>query len=94
MYKIETHLHTKPVSACARFEPEEMIGFYKDAGYSTVFISDHFSPSHFDKLGDELTWAQKVDLLYESFIRAKKKAKNLELRFCFRLSIRYTITTI
>ena len=83
MYKIETHLHTKPVSACARFEPEEMIGFYKDAGYSTVFISDHFSPSHFDKLGDELTWAQKVDLLYESFIRARKKGEELGITVLF-----------
>ncbi len=83
IYKIETHLHTKPVSACARFWPEEMIGFYKEAGYSTVFVSDHFSKSHFDKLGDELTWSQKVDLMYESFMRACKKGEELGITVLF-----------
>ena len=75
MFKIETHLHTKPVSACAHFEPEEMIRFYKEAGYDVVFVSDHFAPHHFGKLGDHLSWKEKVGLLYDSFLRAKAEGE-------------------
>ena len=82
MYKIETHLHTKPVSACAHFEPEEMIRFYHNAGYKTVFISDHFSKYHFDKLG-ELSWEQKVGLMYNSFLRAKAEGEKFGMNVLF-----------
>ncbi len=83
MYKIETHLHTKPVSACARFEPEEMIGFYEKAGYKTVFISDHFARYHFDKLSEHLSWQQKVELLYDSFLRAKEAGEKAGINVLF-----------
>lgn len=83
MYKIETHLHTKPVSSCARFEPEEMIEFYEKAGYKTVFVSDHFARYHFDKLGDHLSWQEKIDLLYDSFLRAKKAGEKADINVLF-----------
>ena len=42
MYKYETHLHTSPVSKCAKSSVEEMLKFYKDRGYDGVFITNHF----------------------------------------------------
>ena len=51
MYKTETHLHTAPVSSCGKISPEDMIRRYAENGYTTVFISDHFAPYHFDTLG-------------------------------------------
>ncbi len=83
MYKIETHLHTRPVSSCAFFEPEEMIRFYNEAGYSTVFVSDHFSKHHFDKLGEDLTWQEKTGLMYDSFLRAKAVGEELGMNVLF-----------
>ncbi len=83
MYKIETHLHTKPVSNCAYYEPEEMIRFYKKAGYNTVFVSDHLAKYHFDKLGEDLSWEQKVDLLYDSYLRAQAEGEKLEITVLF-----------
>ncbi len=71
MFKIETHLHTKPVSSCGRFTPQEMIALYHEAGYDTVFVSDHFARHHFDKLGKDLTFSQKVDMLYAAYEQAK-----------------------
>ena len=82
MYKIEPHLHTKPVSSCAHFQPEEMVRFYHEAGYSTVFVSDHFAPHHFDKLGD-LSWQEKTALLYASFLRAKAVGDELGMHVLF-----------
>ena len=82
MYKIEPHLHTKPVSSCAYFQPEEMVRFYHEAGYDTVFVSDHFALHHFDKLGD-LTWQEKTALLYDSYLRAKAEGDKLGLHVLF-----------
>ena len=42
MFKYETHLHTSPVSRCARATVEENLLFYKSLGYDGVFITNHF----------------------------------------------------
>lgn len=82
MYKIETHLHTIPVSSCAHFSPEEMTRFYKDAGYSTIFVSDHFSPYHYKKLGN-YTWEEKNAMLYDSYLRAKAVGDEIGINVLF-----------
>ncbi len=71
MFKTETHLHTKPVSACGHLSPKEMIDLYHEAGYTTVFVSDHFAKYHFDKLGENLSWQEKTDMLYNAYLEAK-----------------------
>ena len=42
MYQYETHLHTLPVSKCARAGVRENLEFYKSLGYAGVFITNHF----------------------------------------------------
>ena len=42
MYQYETHLHTMPVSKCARASVRENLEFYKSLGYAGVFITNHF----------------------------------------------------
>ena len=42
MYKYETHLHTSPVSKCAKSTVKEMLLFYKKLGYDGVFVTNHF----------------------------------------------------
>ena len=41
-YLYETHLHTAPVSRCARASVRESLEFYKELGYEGVFITNHF----------------------------------------------------
>ena len=41
-YFYETHVHTSPISACAKVSVEEMLKAYKNAGYAGVFMTDHF----------------------------------------------------
>ena len=38
-YKYETHVHTSPVSACARATVEETVRAYHALGYAGLFIS-------------------------------------------------------
>ena len=42
MYLYETHLHTSPVSKCAKASVRENLEFYKSLGYDGVFITNHF----------------------------------------------------
>lgn len=42
VYLYETHLHTWPVSKCARAEVRETLAFYKSMGYAGVFLTNHF----------------------------------------------------
>lgn len=42
LYRYETHLHTAPVSKCAKASAEESLAFYKNLGYDGVFVTNHF----------------------------------------------------
>lgn len=42
MYKYETHLHTYEASLCATSKAAEYPKYYKDLGYSGIFVTDHF----------------------------------------------------
>lgn len=61
MYKYETHLHTFPVSHCAKAGVAETLEFYKEMGYDGVFVTNHF-------LDGNMNWDYK-DLPYEEAIR-------------------------
>lgn len=71
MFKTETHMHTAPVSSCGRVVPREMVRLYSEAGYTTVFVSDHFSEYHFDKLGENLPWERLMKLFFGAYEEAK-----------------------
>ena len=42
MYRYETHLHTSPVSKCAKASVRESLEYYKSEGYDGVFLTNHF----------------------------------------------------
>lgn len=47
-YKIETHAHTSPASACADFTPQEVIARYADIGFSAIAVTNHFYKAKFN----------------------------------------------
>ena len=49
MYIYETHLHTSPISACAKASTRESLEFYKAAGYAGVFMTEHFIDGSFTR---------------------------------------------
>ena len=44
MYKTELHLHTRGISSCCDCPPEIAAEYYREAGYTTVTVTDHFTP--------------------------------------------------
>ena len=58
-YKTEPHIHVAEVSPCARLSAREMIRLYADAGYHTVFVSDHLHRNCFARFGDA-PWHEQI----------------------------------
>lgn len=46
-YKYEIHCHTKEVSRCGQLPVKKLIELYKNAGYSGIVLTDHYSPMTF-----------------------------------------------
>ncbi len=89
MFKTEAHLHTYPVSSCAKLTPVEQVRLFKEAGYDTIIVSDHFSPHHFKKLGEDLTFAQKVDKLCDAYLEAKAEGDRIGLTVLFSVELSF-----
>lgn len=76
MFKTETHLHTAEVSPCSHLRAKEMIRRYKDAGYSTVFVSDHFQTNTVDTYGC-IPWNDKIAIFLSGYYIAKCEGEKL-----------------
>ncbi len=65
-----------------------MIRLYKEAGYSTVFVSDHFQSNTLDVLGD-IPWNEKVAVFLSGYYKAKYEGDQIGVtvlpaaEFCF-----------
>ena len=71
-YKSDLHCHTIDVSKCADLALEEMIENYILAGYSSMVITDHFSPATFED--KPLSWSEKCNFYLSGYKRANKIA--------------------
>ncbi len=86
-YKYEIHCHTKEVSRCGQLPVEELIKKYKEAGYSGIVLTDHYSPMTFD-LPDFFSKKKAIDHYLRAWRIAKqyndenfKVLLGMELRF-------------
>ena len=66
MYKYETHLHTAPVSRCARAGVRETLEFYKELGYDGVFITNHFLDGNIN-VDQSLSYEEKVNYYFADY---------------------------
>ena len=78
MFKTEPHAHLLEVSSCSKISAKEMVELYKNAGYDTLFISDHLKGRVFEKYGD-VSWEEKVDRFFLGYDLAKKRGDELGL---------------
>lgn len=75
MYKTELHCHSTEVSACAKVDAETLVRRYKDAGYSTVVLTNHFSTYSYRHL-DSTDWDSWVDRYVDGVKCAQRAAGN------------------
>jgi len=72
-YKYEIHAHTKNTSVCGQLDAQELVKKYKDAGYSGIVITDHYSPMTFKP--NEFFNKEKA---LEHYLQGYRKAKQFE----------------
>lgn len=88
-YLYEMHLHTVETSRCAEISAKKAIEYYIEKGYDGIVVTDHFSPSTFEKFeGMDMSWEEKVNYFLRGYHTAKKAAEGrinillgMELRF-------------
>ena len=72
MYLYETHMHTAPISACARAGVRETLEFYKSRGYTGVFMSDHFLDGNIDFTIRDLPYDERIKKYFSVVEEGKK----------------------
>ena len=91
MFKYETHLHTAPVSKCARATVRESLEFYKNLGYDGVFLTNHFIDGNFS--GDRsLPYADQIEFYFSDYESALEIGKELGIKVFFGAEISYAGT--
>ncbi len=82
MYRYETHLHTSPVSKCAKADPRECMEYYKELGYDGIFITNHFLDGHIN-VDPSLTYEEKINFYFSDFEKAKAMEEEIGIKvFC------------
>ena len=82
MYKYETHLHTSPVSKCARATVEESLRFYKALGYDGVFITNHFLDGNINIDRNE-PYEDRIDFYFSDYEEGVRLSNEIGIKvFC------------
>ncbi len=77
-YLYETHLHTYPVSKCAKVGVRENLEFYKSAGYDGVFITNHFLDGNIN--GDRsLPYEDRIEFYFSDYEAGVRIGKEIGL---------------
>ena len=84
--KVDLHVHTSEVSACAQVCAKDVVHTYHRAGYDGIVITDHLQ----SVFGRELpTWAEKVSQYLRGFQAAKEEGDRIGLSVFFGCELRF-----
>ena len=85
MFKYETHLHTAPVSACAKCTVRETLEFYKKLEYDGVFITNHFIDGNMNRsmISGDASYREKIDFYFSDYEEGVRIGKKIGIKvFC------------
>lgn len=77
-YLYETHLHTAPVSKCARAGVRETLEFYKSLGYAGVFLTNHFLDGNIN-VDRSLPYEERIDFYFSDYEEGVEIGKEIGL---------------
>lgn len=90
MFRYETHLHTRPVSACAHKTVRENLEFYKSMGYDGVFITNHFLDGNFSgNRNPDFSYEDKINFYNADYEEAVKLSKEIGIRVFYGVELSY-----
>ncbi len=84
--KIDLHVHSLPVSRCARFEAEEVPGRLKAAGVDAFCLCNHYYPGHLSQVGRDLP--EQIEAFISCFERCQAAARTLGMTVLFGAEVK------
>ena len=87
-YVYETHLHTRQSSACGKSDAAEMARACKAAGYTGIFVSDHFFYGN-TAIDRSLGWRDWVEEYCKGYEVAKEEGDRIGLSVFFAWEASY-----
>ncbi len=88
MFKYETHLHTYPVSKCARADVRENLEFYKSLDYDGVFITNHFLDGNIN-IDRSLPYDQRIAFYFSDHEDALEIGKEVGIKVFLGIETSY-----
>ena len=88
MYRYETHMHTLPVSRCARYSVRDNLEFYRSLGYDGIFITNHFLDGNIN-IDKALPYEEKVNFYFSDYEEALRLSKEIGIRVFLGVEISY-----
>ena len=88
MYRYETHMHTSEASACAGSTGAEMARAHLEAGYTGVFVTDHFFNGN-TAVPADLPWRERVERFCRGYENAWEEGRRIGLQVFFGFEYNY-----
>ncbi len=88
MYKYETHLHTYPVSACAKADVRECLECYKEMGYDGVFVTHHFLDGNIN-IEPSRPYEERIEFYFSDYETALTVGKELGIKVLLGIEMSY-----
>ena len=86
MYLTELHAHTKETSPCSHITANELVHKYKELGYSTLVITDHYT----EKLLTSENPVEVVERFLQGYNTALLTGEKIGLKVLLGMEIRFT----
>ena len=88
MYRYETHLHTLPVSKCARQSVRQNLEFYASLGYDGIFITNHFLDGNIN-IDKNLPYEEQLEFYFSDYYEALKLSEEIGIKVFLGVEISY-----
>lgn len=90
MYRYETHLHTAPVSRCAKATVEQNLEFYKKMGYDGIFITNHFIDGNINiDRSLNLPYEEVINFYFSDYEEALELGKEIGIKVFLGVELSY-----
>lgn len=84
-FKTELHAHTSPVSKCSQIPASDMAGIYKNLGYDSIAITNHFIRFDMDMNKNDF-----LEYYINDYKTVKECGKQIDLGVILGCEIRFT----
>ena len=88
-YKTELHAHTKPASTCSDVPAEDAVKLYKNLGYDSLTIANHFTYEYFYKRINTHDVKLSVDFYLRDYYRACEAGAKEGLNIILAAELRF-----